>query len=72
LKARVTRHLEGWSCEILRRDGHVVHKQWVEEVPRYVNFTTIYRSSEWDGRIFRIRERLGDIACEIDVSEFLV
>jgi hypothetical protein len=77
LKVQVTRNLgrdvgEAWSCEIVRRDGRVVHKAWIGKVHNYVNLTTVYRSSEWDGRVFRVRDQLGHVEYELDVSPFLV
>lgn len=62
---------EVWSCEVTVGDDRVVYRDWIGETPHYLDLTDFYKSSEWEGNVFIIRNRLGKMVYQLNVMPFL-
>lgn len=62
---------EAWSCELSRKGSSRIHEEWMGKKPHYLDLTDFYRSSEWNGGVFTIRNKLGKAVYELEVTQFL-
>ncbi len=76
VKVNVYRHLnrndgEAWSCQVTTNDNVELHTEWIGDRPDYINRTEFYKTSRWQGDVFQICQRLGQVVHQLDIGPFL-
>mgnify|MGYP006969354072 CR=1 FL=1 len=76
LRFIVSRHLnrdvgEGWSIDITKRNKEVLDRQWIGDVPDFLDRTEQYRLSRWIEDSFQIVDPFARVVCEVDARPYL-
>jgi len=76
LKFAVSRHLnrdvgEGWSVDVVKKDKQVLDRQWIGEVPDFLDRTEQYRLSRWVGDQFQIVDPFDRVVYQLDATAYL-
>lgn len=76
LRFTVSRHLnrevgEGWSIDISKRNKEFLDRQWIADVPDFLDRTEQYRLSRWMEDKFQIVDPFDRVVCEVDARPYL-
>ena len=76
LRFIVSRHLnrdvgEGWSIDIAQRNKEVLDRQWIGDIPDFLDRTEQYRLSRWIEDRFQIVDPFDRVVWEIDARPYL-
>lgn len=61
---------ESWLLEIINNKGKLLHNEWIGKHPGHLVRTDQFRTSEWNGNNFLIRDRFKDEVFKINISKF--